>query len=57
MGQRSQAVYLQRPAEEFYDLRNDPDELVNLADTSRPPRPKRMKRRAQRHPAFVRPRV
>ncbi|MFT4026199.1 MAG: sulfatase [Novosphingobium sp.] len=31
LGQRSQAAYLQRPAEEFYDLRSDPDELINLA--------------------------
>jgi N-sulfoglucosamine sulfohydrolase len=31
LGKRTQAAYLQRPAEELYDLRKDPDELVNLA--------------------------
>lgn len=31
LGKRTQAAYTQRPAEELYDLRNDPDELVNLA--------------------------
>lgn len=32
LGQRTQAAYLRRPAEELYDLRNDPDEVVNLVD-------------------------
>ena len=32
LGQRTQAAYLKRPAEELYDLARDPDELVNLAD-------------------------
>ncbi|HYZ47861.1 MAG TPA: sulfatase [Sphingomonas sp.] len=31
LGRRAQAAYLKRPAEELYDLRADPDELVNLA--------------------------
>ena len=31
LGRRTQAAYLKRPAEELYDLRADPDELVNLA--------------------------
>lgn len=31
LGRRSQAAYLQRPAEELYDLRNDPEELRNIA--------------------------
>ncbi|MGC4029804.1 MAG: sulfatase [Steroidobacteraceae bacterium] len=31
LGRRSQRAYLQRPAEELYDLRSDPDEVVNLA--------------------------
>jgi N-sulfoglucosamine sulfohydrolase len=31
LGQRTQATYLQRPAEELYDLTRDPDELVNVA--------------------------
>lgn len=31
LGQRTQAAFLKRPAEELYDLRTDPDELVNLA--------------------------
>ncbi|MFL0415076.1 sulfatase [uncultured Sphingomonas sp.] len=31
LGKRSQAAYLQRPAEELYDLTRDPDELVNVA--------------------------
>ncbi len=31
LGQRTQAAYLKRPAEELYDLTRDPDELVNLA--------------------------
>lgn len=31
LGKRTQAAYLQRPAEELYDLTRDPDELVNLA--------------------------
>ena len=31
LGQRTQAAYLQRPAEELYDLTRDPDELVNVA--------------------------
>lgn len=30
LGKRSQAAYIQRPAEELYDLRSDPDEVVNL---------------------------
>ncbi|MFT3968376.1 MAG: hypothetical protein QM690_21110, partial [Sphingobium sp.] len=33
VGGRTQAAYRHRPAEEFYDLRNDPDELVNLVET------------------------
>ena len=32
LGQRTQAAYLQRPAEELYDLTRDPQELVNVAD-------------------------
>lgn len=32
LGRRTQRAYLQRPAEEFYDLRADPDELVNRID-------------------------
>jgi N-sulfoglucosamine sulfohydrolase len=32
LGKRRQAAYLQRPAQELYDLRNDPDELVNVAN-------------------------
>ncbi|MBL8270676.1 MAG: hypothetical protein JNL55_30015, partial [Steroidobacter sp.] len=35
LGKRTQAAYLKRPAEELYDLRNDPDELVNLAGEPR----------------------
>lgn len=31
LGRRSQAAYLQRPAEELYDLTRDPDEVTNLA--------------------------
>jgi N-sulfoglucosamine sulfohydrolase len=31
LGQRTQAAYRHRPAEELYDLERDPDELVNLA--------------------------
>ncbi len=31
LGKRSQAAYLQRPAEELYDLTRDPDELNNVA--------------------------
>lgn len=31
LGRRTQAAYLQRPAEELYDLTRDPDELVNVA--------------------------
>ena len=31
LGRRSQAAYLQRPAEELYDLIRDPEELLNLA--------------------------
>lgn len=31
LGKRTQAAYLQRPAEELYDLTRDSDELVNLA--------------------------
>lgn len=31
LGRRTQAAYLRRPAEELYDLRKDPDEVVNLA--------------------------
>jgi N-sulfoglucosamine sulfohydrolase len=31
LGRRTQAAYLKRPPEELYDLRADPDELVNLA--------------------------
>ena len=31
LGRRTQAAYLQRPAEELYDLRRDPDEVVNVA--------------------------
>lgn len=30
VGRRTQSAYLKRPAEELYDLRHDPDELVNL---------------------------
>lgn len=30
LGKRSQAAYLQRPAEEFFDLRQDPGELSNV---------------------------
>lgn len=30
LGRRTQAAYLQRPAEELYDLARDPDELVNV---------------------------
>jgi N-sulfoglucosamine sulfohydrolase len=32
LGKREQAVYLQRPPEELYDLARDPDELHNVAD-------------------------
>ena len=32
LGKRTQAAYLQRPAEELYDLARDPDELINVAD-------------------------
>ncbi|MEJ5976218.1 sulfatase [Novosphingobium sp. PS1R-30] len=32
LGKRSQQAYLQRPAEELYDLRSDPEEIVNLAN-------------------------
>jgi N-sulfoglucosamine sulfohydrolase len=31
IGKRTQAAYLQRPAEELYDLARDPDELNNVA--------------------------
>jgi N-sulfoglucosamine sulfohydrolase len=31
LGRRSQAAYLQRPAEELYDLTRDPEELTNVA--------------------------
>lgn len=31
VGKRTQAAYLQRPAEELYDLTRDPDEVVNVA--------------------------
>lgn len=31
LGNRTQAAYLKRPAEELYDLTRDPDEIVNLA--------------------------
>lgn len=31
LGKRSQAAYLQRPAEELYDLTRDPGELTNVA--------------------------
>lgn len=37
LGGRSQAAYLQRPAEEFYDLRTDPLELRNLAGLAEQP--------------------
>lgn len=30
LGQRTQAAYLKRPAEELYDLTRDPDEVVNV---------------------------
>jgi N-sulfoglucosamine sulfohydrolase len=30
LGRRTQSAYLKRPAEELYDLRQDPEELVNL---------------------------
>ena len=32
LGRRTQQAYLNRPAEELYDLARDPDELVNVAD-------------------------
>ncbi|MES2057041.1 MAG: sulfatase, partial [Pseudomonadota bacterium] len=32
LGRRTQAAYRKRPAEELYDLRSDPDEVVNLVD-------------------------
>ena len=32
LGRRTQAAYLQRPAEELYDLTSDPDEVVNRID-------------------------
>lgn len=35
LGRRTQAAYLKRPAEELYDLKSDPDELLNLAGESR----------------------
>jgi N-sulfoglucosamine sulfohydrolase len=35
LGQRTQAAYLKRPAEELYDLKADPDELINLASEAR----------------------
>ncbi|WP_129778277.1 sulfatase family protein [Peristeroidobacter soli] len=35
LGRRTQAAYLKRPAEELYDLKNDADELVNLAGEPR----------------------
>lgn len=31
LGRRTQAAYLQRPAEELYDLTRDPEEVTNLA--------------------------
>ncbi len=31
LGTRTQAAYLQRPAEELYDLTRDPDEITNVA--------------------------
>lgn len=31
LGRRTQAAYLQRPAEELYDLARDPDEIANVA--------------------------
>ncbi|NLB68751.1 MAG: DUF4976 domain-containing protein, partial [Lentisphaerae bacterium] len=31
-GKRKVEAYVQRPRYELYDLENDPDELVNLAD-------------------------
>jgi N-sulfoglucosamine sulfohydrolase len=31
LGRRTQAAYLQRPAEELYDLARDPEEVTNLA--------------------------
>ena len=31
LGNRTQAAYLKRPAEELYDLTRDPDEIVNVA--------------------------
>ena len=31
LGKRSVQAYLHRPGEEFYDIRKDPDEVVNLA--------------------------
>jgi N-sulfoglucosamine sulfohydrolase len=30
IGRRTQSAYLSRPAEELYDLRRDPDELINI---------------------------
>jgi N-sulfoglucosamine sulfohydrolase len=35
LGRRTQAAYLKRPAEELYDLKADPDELINLATEPR----------------------
>jgi len=35
MGKRTVEQYLHRPAEELYDLENDPDELQNLAGEAR----------------------
>lgn len=35
LGRRTRAAYLERPAEELYDLKSDPDELLNLAGESR----------------------
>ncbi|MDO6416156.1 sulfatase [Sphingomonas sp. BIUV-7] len=32
LGKRTQTAYLQRPAEELYDLARDPNELTNVAD-------------------------
>ncbi|MDO7841824.1 sulfatase family protein [Sphingomonas immobilis] len=32
LGKRTQAAYLKRPAEELYDLKRDPDEVVNVAN-------------------------
>ena len=32
LGKRTQAAYLQRPAEELFDLRSDPDEVVNRVE-------------------------